>query len=152
MKGEEKKCRIVILDNDPICLKIWEKILGRIKNCHYFLTNDPAVAKKMIETEEVDLVISEIVLPKLCGYLIAEITKKFHPKADVILTTTYDCNLSRFDLKDPHFHILHKPYNNIDDIQKFIYRLLNHEDVFSDASKDSFSKNSVFPQVVEWKL
>lgn len=147
-----QRLKVIILDEDPTYLRMWEKIFNRIPECHYFLTSDPLAAKKMIQSQKVDLVISEIVLPVLDGYSIADLTHKNHPDAEVLLTTAYDCDLTRFNLKNPHFSILYKPYNNINDIQKFICHLINHEDVFSDVSEDSFSENEIYPEVMEWKL
>lgn len=144
--------RVVILDDDPLYLRVWEKIFRGIIDCHYCLTNDPTTAKAILKTEPVDLVISDIVMPRETGYDIAALAATHRPGAVVVLTTGYDCNLSRFPMHDPHFHILYKPYRNIADIQRFIMHLLNREDVFADVSEDSVSDNEDFPQVKEWRL
>jgi DNA-binding NtrC family response regulator len=147
-----QKVNVVIVENDPTYLKMWEKIFKDLPDCKYMITNDPASATNLIRTQPIDLVISEIIFPDTDGYTIAEFTHKHHPCAEILLTTAYDCDLSRFNLKNPHFSILYKPYNNIADIQKFIRHLVHHEDVFSDASEDSFSENESYPEVMEWKL
>jgi len=152
MGSERKQYNIVVLDEDPTYLRMWEKIFHRIEGCNYHLTSEPKAAEKIIESENVDLVISEVVLPTSDGYTIAEKAHQANPKTEVVLTTAYDCDLSRFNLKNPHFSILYKPYNNIQDIQRFIDHLMHHEDVFSDISEDSFSENEDFPSVMEWKL
>lgn len=147
-----KKHSIVIIDKDETYLKIWEKICANFTDSECFCFRNAKSAKKLIKSHKVDLVICEIVLPKSDGYEIAKMTHKYHPKAEIVLTTAYDCDLSRFNIKDPHFSILYKPYTNIDDIQAFISHLLHNEDVFSDASEDSFKENEMFPEVMEWKL
>lgn len=152
MDKKTKKLDVVVLDDDPTYLRMWEKIFTKIPDCNYCLTNSPLAAKNIIKSQNVDLVISEIVLPTLDGYTIANMTRKLHPPAEVVLTTAYDCDLTRFNLKKPHFSILYKPYKNIDDIQRFINNLLHHRDVFSDVSEDSFSENEDYPEVMEWKL
>jgi len=123
-----------------------------MSECNYNITNDPEAAISLIKSQEVDLVICEIVLPSTDGYKIAELVHRYHPNTEVLLTTAYDCDLTRFDLKNPHFNILYKPYNNILDIQKLINHLLRHEDALSDASEDSVSENESYPEVLEWKL
>lgn len=150
--GRPKNLSVVVLDDDPTYLKMWERIFKNIPDCNCRLTNNAEAAKKMIKTGHVDLVICEIILPTLDGYSIAELAHKFHPDANVLLTTAYDCNLTRFNLKNPHFSILYKPYNNINDIQRFITHLLHNENVYDDVSEDSFSENESYPQVMEWKL
>lgn len=150
--ADPKTLRVVVLDEDPTYLRVWEKIFRGIPGCRYNLTSNPLAAENIIKTGKVDLVISEIVLPTLDGYTIAELTHSLYPEAEVLLTTSYDCDLTRFNLKNPRFSILYKPYNNIEDIQRFINHLLNHEDVFSDVSEDSYSENDAFPDVMEWKL
>lgn len=147
-----KKLNIVILDTDKTYLKMWEKLCHKFDDAHCVTTNDPDIALKLIKSQKIDMVISEIILTKHDGYYIANETHKLHPKAEVVLTTAYDCDLSRFDLKNPHFSILYKPYSNINDIETFIKHLLHKEDVFSDVSEDSFKENEVFPDVMEWKL
>ncbi|MBI4365438.1 MAG: response regulator [Deltaproteobacteria bacterium] len=150
--GEKPTPRVIILDDDPLYLRVWEKIFRGMIDCHYCLTNDPATASAVLKSTTVDLVISDIVMPLGSGYAIAELTSKLQSTAQVILTTGYDCNLSRFTLQDPHFHILYKPYRNIGDIQRFVQHLLNRTTMFTDLSEESMSENSDYPQVTEWRL
>lgn len=151
-KGKNRRLKVLILDNDQTYLKMWVRVFKNIKECDCCSTGDPKVATKLLKSHEIDLVISEVILPKVDGYSIAKMAHKLHPHAEVVLTTAYNCDLTRFNIKNPHFSILYKPYNNIDDIQRFIDHLLRHEDVFSDVSEDSFSENEDFPSVMEWKL
>lgn len=148
----KREFNIVVVDADPTYLKIWERILKDVPNCRFLLTNDPKGAEQLIKGKKLDMLISEVLMSANNGYDLANIAHARHPDAEIILTTSYSCNLSSFDLKDPKFSILYKPYNSIADIQKFIVRLLNHENPFEDASEDSFSENDDFPAVMEWKL
>lgn len=143
---------VLIVDSDPTYLRLWEKIFEGIEGCKFSITNDPDAAINLIKTRKIDLVISEIVMSKKDGYLIANIANKYQPQTEILLTTGYDCDLTRFNLENPKFHLLHKPYHKIEEIQKFVKHLLNHENVYDDASEDSFSENDVYPSVMEWKL
>lgn len=148
----QKIPRVLVVDDDPLYLRVWEKIFRGMLDCHYCLTNDPRTAIAILKSQPVDLVISDIVMPNDNGYDIAALAAAKQPTARVVLTTGYDCNLSRFALHDPHFHILYKPYRNIGDIQRFIQHLLMREDLFADLSEDSVSENETYPHVMEWKL
>ncbi|MBI2345784.1 MAG: response regulator [Deltaproteobacteria bacterium] len=151
---EEKKSlpRVLILDDDPLYLRVWEKVFRGIADCHYCLTNDPYAAMALLQSQPTDLVISDVVMPEEIGYNIATLARKHQPGAAVVLTTGYDCQLSRFNLQDPHFHILYKPYRNISDVQRLILHLLNRDGVFADLSEDSVSDNPDYPDVKEWRL
>lgn len=144
--------RVLIIDDDPLYLRVWEKIFRGIVDCHYCLTNDPQAVTTILKAEPIDLVISDIVMPSVSGYAIAALAAQHQPKARVVLTTGYDCNLSRFTLTEPHFHVLYKPYRNINDIQRFVAHLLNRDATFHDLSEDSMSENEDYPQVTEWRL
>jgi two-component SAPR family response regulator len=151
-RNESDIPRVVIIDDDPIYLRVWEKILRGISECHYCLTNDPNTLYSILKEQHVDLVISDVVMRPYNGYEIAHRIYQHHPQVQVLLTTGYDCNLQRFNLDNPNFHILYKPYQNIGDIQRFVEHLVQHEDVFEDSTEDSFSENEDFPNVTEWFL
>lgn len=143
---------VIIIDSNPTYLKLWERILNNIGGCSYNISNNPKDAISLIKKHNFDLIISEIVFPEHDGYEIAQIAHESHPNAQILLTTAYECDLTRFNIQNPKFSVLYKPYNNIDAIQSFIEHLLRHEDFTSDASEDSFSENESFPEVLEWKL
>lgn len=148
------KRRVVIVDEDPTYLKMWEKVF-RLMNCYNFcLTNDPKVAEAIAKEAPVDLLISEAVMSGENGFELAEHVRKANKKAEVILTTVYDCDLKRFNLKDPKFHILHKPYQKIEDVIHFLADIMQDKDPCKDKTidEDSWSENEEYPNVMEWKL
>ncbi len=144
--------RVIIVDDDPIYLRVWEKIFWGISDCHYCLTNDPQSVYALLNTLPIDLVISDVIMGSHTGYDIATVVHKEHPEVQLLLTTGYDCNLTRFALENPQFHILYKPYQNIVNIQRFVQHMLRRENVFEGSSEDSFSENDVYPNVTEWRL
>ncbi len=146
------KPRVIIVDDDPVYLRVWEKIFRGTTECHYCLTNDPLIVHHLITTNTVDLVISDIVMHDRSGFDIAKSVRAAQPTTQIVLTTAYECNLKNFELTDPCFHVLYKPYRNIADIQRFIEALLKREDVFENSAEDSFSENETFPRVTEWYL
>jgi DNA-binding NtrC family response regulator len=149
-----KKLHVLIVDDNPIFLKIWEKVFRLIGNCDYRLTNDPDAVKAIAREGKIDLLISGVVMEKENGFKLAEVVHKNNPKADIILSTTYNCDLKRFNLNDPKFHILYKPYRKIDDVIQFVTDIINKEDPRDDKSidEDSWSENEAYPSVMEWKL
>lgn len=149
--GAAPRRRVIIVDDDPIYLQVWEKILRGIEHCTYCLTNDVESVAALL-TRPVDLVISDIVMSETSGYDIAKLVQEKQPQAEIVLTTGYDCNLEKFNLGNPRFHILYKPYHKIADIQRLIGHLINKENPFQEVSEDSFSENEHAPTVTEWRL
>ncbi|MBU4484064.1 response regulator [bacterium] len=144
--------RILIVEDDPTFLRVWERIFKGLGIKNYWLTNDPDHAKRILRKDNVDLIISDILLPKISGYDMAKWARSIQPEINVLLTTAFNPNLSRFHLEESEFHILHKPFNSVTKIQKLVMHLALHEDAFKDADESSFAENEDYPSVTEWNL
>lgn len=144
--------RVLVIDDDPIYLQIWDKVLRGIPGCQYTLTNDNASVRAILENANVDLVISDVVMLGMNGFDIAQLVNEHQANADVLLTTGFDCNLEKFDLNNPRFHILYKPYRDIFDIQKLITHLLQHNSQATLDTHDASSPHDLAPSVTEWRL
>jgi len=154
VKGKEKKqvSAIVIVDDDPVYLTFWRRILTDIGVSNLRLTSDPREAMKMLKKSPCRLLISDIIMPHIKGYELARFVNETYPDCPIILTSGFSTDLSRFDLSNPRFHLLHKPYTDLKDLRNFLKHILNGDDTFEDISEDSFSENEDYPEVVEWKL
>jgi two-component SAPR family response regulator len=150
----DKLIRVVIVDDDSTLLKVWEKVFQMMPECNYCITNDPKMAEMLAREHKVDLLISEIVMEHGNGFDLAKEIHGTNPEADILLTTTYNCDLKRFNLEDPHFHILYKPYQQMEDVIKFVFDIVHKKDPRRDATidEDSWSENESYPTVMEWKL
>lgn len=144
--------RVIVVDEDSTSLKVWDKVLRSMNCCNYCLTNDPHMALALAREHHVDLVISEAVMSNGNGFELADEIHRIDPDTDVVISTAYNCDLKRFGLMEPHFHILHKPYTKIDDVMKFISDIIAHRDPRNDIDEDSWSENEEYPSVMEWKL
>lgn len=150
--AELNKQRVLIVDDDPIYLQVWEKILRGIMGCSYCLTNDPSTAEALLQHQSTQLVISDIVMGDATGYDIAKLVHRHQPDAEILLTTGYDCNAEHFDIGKSRFHILYKPYRNVADIQRLIQHLLDKDATSSDWDDESFSEHETTPSITEWHL
>jgi len=147
-----KKIKVLIVDDDPIQLKVWEKVFRSLDFCDYCLTNDPLMVVSLAKSSPINLLISEVIMEKGNGFELAEVIHRSNPNANIILTTTYNCDLKRFNLENPRFHILYKPYQSINDVIKFVADILNNTDPRTNMDEDSWSENEEFPSIMEWKL
>lgn len=143
---------IVVADDDPLYRRIWERILSELPNCAYTVCKDALEAEAALEQDMATLLVCDVVMPGKSGIALATQASKKYPWLQVVLTTGYEAKLSHFNLNEPHFHILYKPYRSAEDIMKWLRRLLAQEDPTLDVSEDSFSENDDFPSVMEWKL
>ncbi len=146
------KAKVVVVEEDPTYLHMWERVFSLIENCNYCITNDPKMVAQMSKDHPIDVLVSEVFFEKSTGFDLAFAVHQGNPNAEIVLTTAYDCDLSRFDLKQPKFNILHKPYQKIEDVVVFLKQIISHRDPRSVLDEDSFSENEEYPAVMEWKL
>ncbi|PIR20649.1 MAG: hypothetical protein COV45_04920 [Deltaproteobacteria bacterium CG11_big_fil_rev_8_21_14_0_20_47_16] len=143
---------VVVADDDPLYRRLWEKILSQLPNCQYKICANADEAEEALNKEMTTLLVCDVVMPGKNGFDLANESCKKYPWLQVVLTTGYEAKLSHFNLNDPKFHILYKPYRSTEDIVKWLNHLLAQEDPTLDAAEDSFSENDDFPAVMEWKL
>lgn len=144
--------KIIVVEDDETFLQFWRRFFSAMGCEDVDFFQDPFAAEKALQHHACQLLISDIILPDMSGYELAKTARKIHPKIEVLLTTAYGARLSRFPMKEPRFHLLHKPYSDLVELKRLISHLMNGEDVFSDASEDTFSDNEDYPEVTEWKL
>lgn len=151
-KSKEEK-NILICEDDPTYLRLWERIIKDHYPCRQFWPlSDPDEAIKILHQHKVDLLISDVVMDKMNGYALAKLARKKNPKIEILLTTGYQTDLSRFNLGELRCHLLHKPYHDLTNVCLLIQHILNGENVFAGMKKDSFSKNIDCPTITEWTL
>lgn len=144
--------KVVVVEDDSTMLCLWNRILKDVgvTDCEYF--SNPLEALSLLEKIPCQLLISDIVMPDAYGYELAKIASHRNPACQVILTTAYGTELSRFDLSDCRFHLLHKPYTDVTALKRFLVHLLNGDATCDDLASESSSENEDYPQITEWKL
>lgn len=143
---------IVVADDDPLYRRIWAKILAQLPKCSYTICDCAASAEVALDKDMATLLVCDLIMPDKTGFELANEAGKKYPWLQIVLTTGYEAKLSHFNLQDPKFHILYKPYRSTDDIVKWLNHILAQEDPTTDVSEDSFSENDDYPKVMEWKL
>jgi CheY-like chemotaxis protein len=133
-------------------LALWDRLLMKLGICQRVLITNSLQAKNLLERSRFDLLISDVVMPSMSGYELARFAKTMNPDMEVVLTTAYNTDLSRFDLEGLKLHLVHKPYLDLEGLANMIGHLIDNENVFEDADDDSWSDNEDYPEVTEWKL
>lgn len=131
--------RVVVVDDNEILLRAWKRILAK-ENCICFATTNPEAALEYLEREGVDLLISDIVMPRIDGFDLIQKTQQLTHKPRIVLTTGYVCDFTRLKLEvgSEDIHVLMKPYNDIQQIENFIHRLLEGDRSLDEDDEDSF--------------
>lgn len=143
---------VVVAEDDPLYRRIWKRILDQLPSCHYVICQNAREAEAALDKDMTTLLVSDVIMPDKTGFDLATESKKKYPWLQVVLTTGYDARLSNFNLSNPQFHLLYKPYKSPEDVLKWLRHLLAQEDPTLDISEDSWSENDDFPAVMEWKL
>jgi len=142
----------LVADDDAVYLSFWRRILTDLGVDNFMLVQDPHEAEEILKSTPCKLFISDVIMPEINGYELAKIANELQPGCTVILTTAYGTNLYRFALENHKFHLLHKPYNDLNELKKFLEHLLAGDEKFDDISEDSCSENEDYPHLMEWKL
>lgn len=143
---------VLVVEDDPTYLHLWKRMAKDLGIKNLVGTAKPEQAAQWLNKQSFDLLISDVVLPTMNGYELAKLARKTLPKIEILLTTGYLTDLSRFDLKGLHCHLLHKPYQNLTNVSLLLQRLIQGGDPYADMDEDSFSENQDCPEITEWTL
>jgi DNA-binding NtrC family response regulator len=115
--------RILVVDDEEIVIKSCVRILGG-SDFEVEAVQDGVTALRMIEDEGYDIVILDIMMPKMDGLEVLRRVKEQHPDVDVIMVT----GLSQIDtavqaMKLGAFDYLSKPFDP-DELQLVVKRAL----------------------------
>ncbi|MFC1852867.1 response regulator [candidate division CSSED10-310 bacterium] len=139
-----KKKSILIVDDEPLLRKIVSDYLKKTYAVEVASSGDEAVA--ILKKRHFDLVISDIIMPGIDGFEVANIVRQEYPKTKIALLTAYDIDKYLEVARDKMVtNIIAKesPFN-FDDLGHTVHNLLTG-DFFGlqryldpDASIDSF--------------
>lgn len=101
---------ILIVDDEPSLSEMAADVLK--KHGYQVLTASSAEqALKVLETEPVHLLFSDIIMPQMNGYELAEIVERKYPSIIIQLASGYS-DANKLDIDTTNIHLLAKPYSN----------------------------------------
>jgi len=80
---EEKKLSILVLDDDPIIRNLLRSMLKEKTNLH--VADKPSKAFEVLKKEDIDLLISDFMLPEMNGLEVLDKVKENYPEIEVIM-------------------------------------------------------------------
>jgi DNA-binding NtrC family response regulator len=79
---------ILIVDDEEMMRSLLEKILGR-EGYKIKTAEDGVAALEVLRSEKIDIIVSDMKMPRMNGFELLKIVKKEHPQIGVIIMTAY---------------------------------------------------------------
>jgi len=107
MTGNET---ILIVDDESALLNLCETILKQ-HGYSTFCAESAKQALEILETESIDLLLSDIIMPEMDGYELASVVQKKYPDIKIQLASGFSDNRHEKIVDDSlHKNIIHKPF------------------------------------------
>jgi DNA-binding NtrC family response regulator len=113
MRNENKmNFQILIVDDEPLIRKSLYEIL-RIDGYHVHMATSGEEALGLLDKNKIDIIVTDLKLPKISGLQLLQEVKSRNPKSEVILITGYGSIESAVDaMKKGAFDYITKPIND----------------------------------------
>lgn len=110
---------ILVVDDEPSLRFLLEETLSTV-GYSVFMAENADQAIEILKKEQIDLMISDVIMPGMDGYILAEYVREHYPQIKIQLASGYSDNLHQ-QSRDPELHdtLLVKPF----DRQHLLYRL-----------------------------
>lgn len=119
----EEKPKILIVDDEKVALSNLTHILNK-EGYTIIGTQSGPRALKYIETEEFDLILTDLKMEKVDGMQLLERSKELYPDTEVIMITGYATVDSAINaMKGGAYHYVAKPYK-LDEVRKVVKEAL----------------------------
>ena len=106
--------KILIVDDEPALRELTREILN-IAGYTVLIAGDASAALAILEKEIIDLMISDIIMPKMNGYDLAKIVSDKYPRTKIQLASGYSSEQSIDESQEQlHRNILRKPFRSSD--------------------------------------
>jgi len=103
---------ILVVDDEPALLNLANATLGA-QGYHVICANNAKEALKLLEENAVDIMFSDVVMPEMDGYQLAQIVQKKYPAMKIQLASGFsDSRNNNRESAALHKNLLHKPYSS----------------------------------------
>jgi two-component system, OmpR family, response regulator len=116
--------KILFVEDEPLARQLFCQVL-RDEGYRVIEAGDGAEALELLQTQHVDLVISDVMMPKMQGTRMVEHLHSFHPGTPVMLITGYLPEVSGKDILQEVAEVMPKPID-LDAFRSKVKRLLDN--------------------------
>ena len=131
MSGEDKRTvkHLLIVDDEPVILQILKAVFED-EPIRLSCVGTGADAKRIIEEQGCDLMITDKNLPDINGLELLKLAKEANPFSEVIIITGYaSLETALTAMEHDAFDYVVKPLNNVFDIRKKIQQAIDKQDL-----------------------
>jgi len=121
MEAEDKKA-VLIVDDDVLILESLQEFLESLGYV-VLSAGDGEGAVELLETENVDIVLTDLILPSMHGISLLKIAKGLSPDRPVVVMTGYGERLAQEAVSAGADSFLLKPFS-LAEVQKVLSQLL----------------------------
>lgn len=115
---------ILVVDDEPALMELSCQILAD-HGYHTLNASSGDEALSILENNTVDLLITDVIMPKMDGYQLAAIVLKKYPKMKIQIISGYSSDRYKYtEDKQLHQKLLHKPFSP-DDLLKSVRKTLD---------------------------
>ncbi len=120
----KEKATILLVDDEPALLEVTNKILCS-SGFNVFCAQDATRALKILDRENIDILISDVIMESIDGYELASIVKKKYPDIKIQIVSGF-AGSRNTDMRDISLHknMLQKPVDSGDLLSR-IYELID---------------------------
>jgi len=109
LQGDET---ILVVDDEPALVELAKEILSA-QGYHVLTATDGKQALEVLKKENVDLVLSDVIMPNMDGYQLAEQIQKNYPQIKIQMASGFaDGRHDHVINNSLHQNLLHKPYTS----------------------------------------
>ncbi len=109
--GNYDHVRVLVIDDEAIVCKSLTKALGRL-GFQVTAFEDPEQALKQVDTEEFDVVVTDVIMGDVDGIQVLEHVKQRSPRTEVVIMTAYAMmDLARRAMDLGAFDFIAKPFD-----------------------------------------
>src|SRR3954471_214970 len=149
MRGGAPSYNLLVVDDEPLALKLIERAFSAEADVELRLTNSPTRGLEIAERLELDVVISDQRMPEMDGLAFLSRLREFRPKAHRILLTAHpelDVALNAINQGLVYRFVL-KPWD-LDDMRVSIRRALEAKRMADEHEKLTLQLSAQFEELV----
>lgn len=120
------KTKSILIVDDEIALRELASEILSLKGYQILMAEDGTQALEILATQTIDLMISDVIMPEMNGYQLAELVSKKYPKTKIQMISGYTDKLERGQANIIKTEIIYKPYSTAE-LQKAVFELLNSD-------------------------
>jgi DNA-binding response OmpR family regulator len=112
-KKKQPRPRILVVDDEPTLVELIDDVVGRGMNCRIFAAANLAEAKRIIASEPIDLIVTDVNLPDGDGTSLVATVRSHQPQAGaIVITGTPSIDGTIAALRNGAMDLLPKPFSS----------------------------------------